>query len=221
MLLFILQHTDSQLRFLAKIFNRYRTHETHSRLYEKEDLYGLLEQQKTQADNRVTPQELALAHRALQFSDRQAGDVMLLLKQVRLIAAQETLGPILLDELHTATQPAFLVFDETPDTLVGTLTLRDALSAKQGGQVRAVMRPGITYVQEAAGLPEVLNTLVSEGQQLAIVRADSEVVGVVTLPQLAKELFAEQLLPDEDDNKDMDEPEPAATDTEQELDASL
>lgn len=191
-LAWILQRIGRPLGVIARVLNRPRTREVHSRLYEKADLHDLLEQQQKQSDNRIEPDALERAKRALKFSDRYAADIVCPRKKFRAVETHESLGPILLDELHAAKQNTFLVFDGTFDNMVGVLTLADALKAKQGGQVSSAMRPSITYVHEAFTLPEVLAALTATGQQLAVVvNASEEVVGVITLQQLVSELAGE------------------------------
>lgn len=185
----ILQRTDSSLQTLANMLNRRRQAQTHSRLYEKADVRELLERQKTQADNRVSEDELERAGRALTFSDKHAADIVTPRKKFRAIEAHEALGPVLLDELHASKQRMFVVFDGRFYHIVGVLSLSDALKAKQGGEVSGAMRPSVTYVHESFTLPEVLSALTSSGQQLAVVvNASAEIVGVITLDALVHEL---------------------------------
>jgi CBS domain containing-hemolysin-like protein len=188
-LAWVLQRADKPLHMLAVALNRYRRREAHSRLYEKADVQDLLEQQKMQPDNRVAEDELERAGRALNFSDKCAADIVVPRKKFRAVEAHESLGPVLLDELHASKQRMFVVFDGRFDHVVGVLALSDALKAKQGGEVAGAMRPSITYVHESFTLPEVLAALTATGQQLAVVvNAFEEVVGVITLDGLVHEL---------------------------------
>ncbi|HEY8999585.1 MAG TPA: CBS domain-containing protein [Candidatus Saccharimonadales bacterium] len=196
MMAWILQRTDPLLQSFARVLNRRRQSQTHSRLYEKADVQELLERQKLQPDNRIAEDELERAQRALTFSDKRAADIVTPRKKFRAVEAHEALGPVLLDELHASKQRMFIVFDGRFDHIVGVLGLSDALKAKQGGEVAGAMRPSVTYVHESFTLPEVLAALTSSGQQLAVVvNVSEEIVGVVTLDNLVHELTGN--LPDE------------------------
>jgi len=192
-LAWILERSEGVLRPVARLFGPVLESDQHGRLYEPGDLHNLMEQQKSQEDNRIAPEELERAQRALYFGLQQAGDIVQPFSKLRTIEAHESLGPIVLDELHASHQSAFLVYDGEPDNIVGTLSLEDAVRSKHGGRVEDSMRAGVTSVDEAARLPEVLNILSDTSRQLAIVvTPNTEVLGIVTLSQLVQELCGNQ-----------------------------
>ncbi|HUS25931.1 MAG TPA: CBS domain-containing protein [Nevskiaceae bacterium] len=185
----VLHYTHTILDPVASGINRYRTIATHSGLFEKEDLHALLDQQKAQADNRIVQGEIDLLQRALQFSDRHVSDVLVHRKDVRLVDANEHLGPVLMDELHNSGSPSFLVYEGQKDHIVGTLFLRDVVGAKQGGKVAEVMRRDVCYVNEAFSLPQVLEAFIKTKHYVAVVVNNfEEFVGIITLESLLHEL---------------------------------
>jgi CBS domain containing-hemolysin-like protein len=127
--LLVYLHTPFDL--VARLLNHYRNHTAHSGLYEKEDLLDLLEQQGDQPDNRIAKHDLELLARAARFDDRQAADIALPMSRVKLVKLDDHIGPVLLGELHASSQNSFLVYEETPDRVVGTLFLRDAVATKR------------------------------------------------------------------------------------------
>lgn len=189
----LLRYTHGALQHVTRMMGDYRPLHQHSGLYEKEDLTALVAQQQAQTDNRISPAELALVHNALHFNDKHAADIVLSKHEVRLVGAQESLGPILLGELHQTGQPSFAVYDGKRDNVVGALFMRDALQAKQGGKVAEVMRANACYVHEDFTLSQVLDAFLKTKQHLAIVvNAFEEFVGVITLERLMAELVSEQ-----------------------------
>lgn len=188
----ILAYTHGLLDPLARSLNRYRAVEPHSGLFEKEDFAALVAQQKTQVDNRLVDDELELLERTLHFSDKQAADIVQPRKEVKMLKTKETLGPILMDELHKSGQPSFLVYDDDPDHVVGTLTMRQAATAKQGGKVADLMRKELCFVHEDFTLPQVIEALAQTKQYSAVVvNSFEEMVGIITLEQLLREAFGE------------------------------
>lgn len=178
---------------VARLLNHYRGHTAHSGLYEKEDLLDLLEQQKDQPDNRIARHDLELLARAARFDDRQAADIVLPMSRVKLVKLDDHIGPVLLDELHASKQTSFLVCEETPDRVVGTLFLRDAVISKDGGQVRQLMHPRLCFVHEDFSLRQVLQAFARTGQfMVVVVNAFEEPVGVITLEHLLTQLIGEQ-----------------------------
>lgn len=193
----LLAYAHTPLDVVARAFNHYRTHTAHSGLYEKEDLLDLLEQQKDQPDNRIAKHDLELLARAAQFDDRQAADIVLPMSRVKLVNLNDHIGPVLLDELHASKQNSFLVYDGTPDRVVGTLFLRDAVAAKEGGKVRQLMHPRLCFVHEDFSLRQVLQAFARTGQfMVVVVNAFEEPVGVITLSHLLTQLIGEH---EEDD----------------------
>lgn len=190
---FLLQHLYPVLHPVASLVKTHRDLGTHSRMYEKEDLVALLHQQKEQPDNRIAHEDLELVHRALAFDERQAADILTSRSQTHLVNADDTVGPILLDQLHKSGQTSFLVYKDAPETVVGSLSLKDAIAAKQGGRVMDLVRPDLTFVHEDFTLREVLGAFQQTTQQLVVVvNSFEEFVGTISLQQLLGELLGEQ-----------------------------
>jgi CBS domain containing-hemolysin-like protein len=176
----------------ARLANRFRGPAAHSGLYEKEDLLDLLEQQKEQPDNRISRHDLDLLARAARFDDRQAADVVLPMSRVKLVNLDDHIGPVLLGELHNSGQNSFLVYDDRPDHVIGTLFLRDAVAAKAGGRVRDLMHPRLCFVHEDFSLRQVLQAFARTGQfMVVVVNAFEEPVGVITLGHLLTQLVGD------------------------------
>lgn len=186
----LLTYLHTPFDFVAGAINRFRVHTPHSGLYEKEDLLALLKQQKDQVDNRISHRDLDLLEHAAQFDDRQAADFLVPMSRAKLVSAAEPIGPILLGELHDSGQSSFLVYDGTPDKVVGTLFLRDAMQAKEGGLVRDLIHHRLCFVHEDFSLRQVLHALSHTSQfMVVVINAFEEPVGVITLQQLLKELI--------------------------------
>lgn len=196
-LTWLLTYIHSPFDMTAGLINRYRKHIPHSGLYEKEDLLDLLEQQKDQPDNRIPKHDLELLARAARFDDRQAADIVLPMSRVTLVNLNDNIGPVLLGELHDSGQTSFLVYEDTPDRVVGTLFLRDAVAAREGGPVRQLMHSRLCFVHEDFSLRQVLQAFARTGQfMVVVVNAFQEPVGVITLSHLLTQLIGEQ---EEDD----------------------
>jgi CBS domain containing-hemolysin-like protein len=186
----VLRHAHRPLAAIARAGNRLRTFSGHSRLYEKEDLTNLLRKQKTQQDNRISLTDLELAHRALQFGDKHAADIVQPRKQTLLVQADDSIGPILLDQLHKSGQTSFLVYQDDTNTVVGSLLMRDAVKARQGGKVRGLVRNDICYVHEDFSLVQVLAAFQKTGHHtVVVINSFEEFVGVITLARLVEELM--------------------------------
>ena len=189
----VLLHTRRLLDPIAAAIAGRRRLNTHTRVYQKDDLLELLEHQKTQVGNRINLTELELAKRALVFADKRAADIVQSRTTSHIVDADEAIGPVLLDRLHKQKQDSFLVYKDSRDNIIGTLALSDALHAKHGGRVFDLVRSDLTYVAEDAPLPDVLSALQKSAHQLVVVRNNfDEFVGIITLHMLLQEIFAGQ-----------------------------
>ena len=151
-----------------------------------------IEQQKKQPDNRIARHDLELLARAARFDDRKAADIVLPMSRVKLVKLDDHIGPVLLGELHESGQNSFLVYEETPDHVVGTLFLRDAIAAKEGGRVRELMHSRLCFVHEDFSLRQVLQAFARTGQfMVVVVNAFEEPVGVITLSHLLEQLIGD------------------------------
>ncbi|HEX8763344.1 MAG TPA: CBS domain-containing protein [Candidatus Saccharimonadales bacterium] len=188
----ILSRAHGLLDSLGHKLTRLRSLLDHSRLYEKEDLLNLLAAQKQQADNRISPQDLEIAQRAMQFGDRRAADIARPRSDAHLVSADETVGPLLLDQLHKQQLSSFLVYKDTKENIVGSLAMSDAIRARQGGRVFDLVKGDLAFVHEDFSLPEVLTAMQKTGQRLVIViNSFEEFVGIITFEQLLTELLGE------------------------------
>jgi CBS domain containing-hemolysin-like protein len=202
-LAWLLAHAHPLLSRVTSLVYRHREPAVkHSRLYEQEDLLELLERQPEQIGNRISEQVLQLAARAITFTDRQAGTIARPLKDAVLVNADDSLGPVLLDQLHQARQSTFLVYKDERDNIIGSLALSDAVRARQGGRVFDLVRGGLAFVHEDFNLQEVLSAFQKTNQRVVVVINDfEESLGVITLDELLSELLGPAT--GQTDNNDM------------------
>ncbi len=188
----LLMRTHRPFDAISDMTSRFREHAAHSGLFEKEDLLDLLNQQTKQPDNRIADHDLRILSNALRFDDRHAAEVMLPMSQARLVNKSDHIGPILLGELHESRQQSFMVYEDTPDHIVGTLQLSDAVQAREGGLVSELMRKQVAYVHEDFSLHRALAAFTLTGQPVVVViNAFEEPVGVLSLTQLLTQLLGE------------------------------
>lgn len=188
----LLYYIHGPLDKVVHVVGRYRELTRHSRMYEKQDLFELLARQKQQHDNRIHPDELELVEQALAFTDKQAVDVTRPRQEAPLVDADDTIGPILLNQLHKSGQSSFLVYKDKKENIIGSLSLRDAVAAKQGGRVFDLVRGDLTFVNEDFTLRQVFTALQKTDQYVAVViNKFEEFVGMITMSDLIKELLGQ------------------------------
>src|SRR5581483_2310 len=181
-LAWLLNRLQPLLDWLAHLIRRYRPLHFHSGLYRKEDLLELLNHQTTQFDNKISEQEIDMARRALQFGDHLIRDVMVPRRVVKVVDIKETIGPVLINELHESGHSRFPVYDGKKDNIVGALYLRDLVGLKAQGTVKDAMHKKVFYVHEEQSLNDALQAIIKTHHHLfMVVNSFEEFVGVIGL----------------------------------------
>lgn len=161
----------------------------HSGIYELQDLLDLLDLQSQQPDSRITTEEIGLIRQVLTFGDRKVRDVLRPRAKVKSVALGDTVGPVLLDELHASGQTVFPV-KKTPRSkeIVASLHLGD-VGIHSTGTVEEYVTQGVKYVNEGDSLSDALHEFFQTKQQLfVVIDAHEEYVGVITLEDILFEL---------------------------------
>ena len=192
---------------LSKIATNARKHHSitlHTGLYQKEDLLELLNRQKTQVDSRITDAELQIAQNALMYGDKLVRDVLTPRRVVKMVSVTDSIGPVLMDELHANGHSRFPAFQDKPDNIIGTLYLRDLMTNKAGGRVRDLMVRDVYYVQEEGTLDHVLEAFLKTKHHLFIVVNNfEEVVGIITIEDVLEQILGKPILGEFDKFDDM------------------
>jgi CBS domain containing-hemolysin-like protein len=175
-------------RAADRVERRY-TGATHTKLFERDDLLDLIERQQQQDDNRVSSEELEIAKRALSFDDHRVLDVLISRKKIKTVQADDTIGPILIDELHKSGQDFVLVRESPKGPFIGSL-IASQLGINSAGKVRDVMNPTVYYVHENDSLGEALHAFfVTNHPLFVVVNSFEEYVGVITVESMLRQLM--------------------------------
>lgn len=181
--------------WLTRLVHRHRPVQVHTGLYDRQDLIGLLEQQLVQPDNRIEQGELTIALHALTFGDDSVAQHLTPRRVVKSVNANESLGPIVMDELHKSGFSRFPVYDGKQDNIVGTLYLHDLIHAKAGGTAKDLMKPGVAYVHEEQSLYDALQAILRTHRQLFIVvNSFEEYVGVITIEDILETILGKPII---------------------------
>ncbi len=190
------------LNAIASAIRRVLPIRVHSGLYEKEDLIKLLVQQRSQPDNRIPVGEIDLLAHALGFGDKTVADAMVPKRVVVDVNASDSVGPVLMGELHKSGHSRFPVYDRHHDNIIGILYLHDLIEAKQTGTVREIMRPKVMYVHENFTLYQTLQAFVKTKQHMfVVVNEFEECIGIITIEDVLERVIG-KLIVDEFDQYD-------------------
>ncbi len=186
----------------ASFLHKHRPIRIHTGLYDRQDLIDLLERQEVQPDNRIEKAELEVALHALTFGDYTVGERMTPRRAVKAVKVEDSLGPVLMDELHASGHSRFPVYDGKPDNVVGTLYLRDLIKTKHSGLVKSLMKADVSYVHEDQSLQDALQAILRTHRQLFIVvNSFEEYVGIITIEDILETVIGSPII-DEFDQYD-------------------
>jgi len=189
---------------VMRLVNKYHPITIHTGLYDKQDLLELLNNQNVQADNRIEQYELELAFHALTFGDKQVGDYLTPRRIVKVVSIDDSIGPVMMNELHDSGFSRFPVYAERKDNIVGTLFLRDLIKSKSTGKVKDIMRPEVAYVHEDHTLHDALTAILKTRQHiLIVVNSFEEFVGVISIEDILEQVIGRNIQDEFDQYDDL------------------
>ena len=198
----LLERLQPVLAWLTNGIRRYRHVQVHTGLYEKPDLVDLLERQKGQPDSRITLSEVNLLQHALSFGEQHVSSVLTPKRVMKSVSADESVGPLLMSDLHTSGHSRFPVYRGETDNIVGILYLHDLVGAREMGTVADVMSRKLTYIHEDFTLQRALQVFLKTKQHLfLVVNSFEELVGVLTIEDVLEQMIGHQIV-DEFDRYD-------------------
>lgn len=177
--------------------NKHRPVTVRTGLYEKEDLLDLIETQKVAKHNRMDQAELNIAAHALTFGNKTVREIMTPKRMIRFVKQSDSIGPVLMNELHDSGHSRFPVVGEAPDKIVGTLYIRDLLEKPldSGGIVKDFMTKRVYYVQEEKDLWHALDAFLKTKHHLFIVVNNfEEIVGVLSIEDILEQIIGERIV---------------------------
>lgn len=188
-IVWLLHHVHPLSSRATETVNKRYTAAHHTGLFEREDLLELVEQQQRQPDNRLSEEELEMVRRSLGFGDYRVSDAMTPRRKVKTVLADDTIGPVLIDELHKNGQGYLLVRETSKGPIVGSLAFRH-LNLKSSGKVGNAMDKNVAYLHENDRLSQAFHAFSSTSQPVFIVvNSSEEFVGIVTIENILRQLL--------------------------------
>jgi CBS domain containing-hemolysin-like protein len=175
----------------------------HTGLYEKTDLLELLKKQNQQLDNRIPQTDLGIASGALNFGDKTVSSIMTPRRKLKLVGAGESIGPLLMDELHKSGHSRFPVVKDSAKAaspqVVGTLYLKDVIGHDGSGKVKDLARKDAYYINEDSNLRQALDAfLKTHHHLLVVVNSFEEIVGVLSIEDVLEQIVGQPIIDDFD-----------------------
>jgi CBS domain containing-hemolysin-like protein len=203
-LAWVLNYLHPVLNWVARFVEKHRHLQVHTGMYDREDLVRLLLDQKVQPGNRIDQVELDVALHALTFGEALVRDAMMPRRVVKMVSASETIGPVLMDELHGSGFSRFPVYSGKKDNVVGMLYMRDLVHAKAGGSIEKVMHDDIAYIHEEQPLTDALQAILKTRKHLFIVvNSFEEYVGIISMEDVLERIVGRAIFDEFDQYDDL------------------
>lgn len=188
-LFWILNYLYPILSRISRVLHHRFKLAVHTGMFERQDFVAMIERQQAQYDNRLSPEELEIAKRALTFDEYTVSDILIPRKDVRTVLAEEMLGPILIDELHKSDQKHVLVRQTKKGEFLGTLDFAH-LDLRHTGKVSEIMSNRVYYVHEDDTLAEALHAFFTTNHPIfVVVNSSEEYVGILTVESILRQLL--------------------------------
>lgn len=199
----VLQYVHSPIAWLHQSLRRFASPYNPTGIHDKEDLMELINHQNEQPDNQIPEADLELAFHALAFGDKPISDYLTPRRSVKAVGINDSIGPIMMSELHGSGLTRFPVYEGKKDNIVGTLFLRDLVNTKDTAKVREVMRKAICYVHEDESLRDALQAILKTHHHLLVVVNDSEeYVGVISIEEILEQAVGRAIADEFDQYED-------------------
>lgn len=200
----LLEYIHPVVNRLGKYFDKHRPLSIHTGLYEKEDLVDLIDKQKVQVENRIDKAELDMVKQVLSFGDKKVVDYLIPRRLVASISIDDSVGPILMGEVHKSGHSRFPVYEGSKDNIVGLLYMKDILGQKEGGAVKKLIRKDVVYIHEEQTLYDVLQAAIKVHQHLFIVvNSFEEYVGIISVEDVLEQIIGMNIVDEFDQYEDL------------------
>jgi magnesium and cobalt transporter len=129
-------------------------------------------------------------------------------RAIKFVAATESIGPLLMDELHKSGHSRFPVTKNvskaaSPD-LVGTLYLKDVIGHEGGGKVKDLARKDVYYINEDSNLRQALSAFLKTHHHLLIVVNNfEEIAGVLSIEDVMEQIIGQPITDEFDNYEDL------------------
>ncbi len=174
--------------------------ETH-RVYSTDELLDLIHR----SHGVLSEAETKRLHASLEFDGRKVGDIMTPKSMIVTADVHDTLGPLVMTELHKSGHSRYPVIDGDVDHIVGILYLKELIDLKSEHQtVRAAMDPHVYYIREDQDLEHALHGFLRTHHHLFVVINEyRETVGLLALEDVIEALIGSKIIDEFDQFDDL------------------
>lgn len=154
----------------------------------------------------ISNEERQLLLYALKFRDLTVESVMTPRSVIASVKAHETIGPLVLDELHKTGHSRFPVIGEDVDDVRGVLYIQDLITLRDHDSKTAeqAMNKTVYFIDQKKSLSYALGAFLKTRHHLFIVVNEfAETVGLVSLEDVMESLIGREIIDEFDSIEDL------------------
>ncbi len=173
--------------------------------YSKDELLKIFDDSHLSKESSIPNSDIKMLKNVLRFSEKKIRDVMTPRRMVNLVAQDDEVGPILMDELHKSGHSRFpVVADNKHSNFVGTLFIRDLVGETGTKKVKGLMSKDVKYIHEEESLEHALKTFLKTRHHLfVVVNNFEEFVGVISIEDALEEVIGKEIVDEFDKHDDL------------------
>jgi len=174
-------------------------------IYSNDELLHILEDHVASDESEIEADELRIVKSALEFGDKLVDDVMTPKSMVVAVEASEQITTGLLSELQRSGHSRIPVYEESLDSVIGVLYMRDLVGhVKDDLTTSVAAQTPVHFVQDQQQLDHVLNAFLKTRNHLfVVVNEFEETVGVVTIEDILEEIIGREIVDEFDKFDDL------------------
>lgn len=171
------------------------------RVYSQDELLDIVHR----SPGVLSQAEMKRLDASLAFDGRVVSDIMTPKSQIVTADAHDTLGPLVMTELHKSGHSRYPVIDGDIDHIVGILYLKELIDLKSEHQtVRAAMDTKVYYIREDQDLEHALHGFLRSHHHLFVVINEyRETVGLLSLEDVIETLIGSKIIDEFDQFDDL------------------
>lgn len=172
-----------------------------TQVYSTDELIDILER----SPGILTSDQMTQLQASIAFGTKTVADVMTPRSMIDTADVKDTVGPLVLDDLHRTGHSRFPVTEGDVDHVVGMLYLHDLIDLKSGHKtVKSAMSPKVYYIHEGKDLSHALHAFLRTHHHLFIVVNDyRETVGLLSLEDVLETLLGKKIVDEFDQFDDL------------------
>lgn len=169
-----------------------KLNEREARVYSHEELLDIV----VHSPGVLSNDQITRLRASLAFDDHRVQDVMTPTSVIDTVDASDSLGPLVLDQLHKTGHSRFPVIDGDIHHVVGILYMRELVDLKTAKKtVKDAMDPKVFYVHQDQDLEHALHAFLRTHHHLFIVVNEyRETVGLLSLEDVVEVLIGKKIV---------------------------